>query len=100
MPRTLKEVVIKKPHLKCDFCPTEGWELDHGTIFNEKTGSNEALNRCAVCGKYTCIHHNLEACEDGVLCPRHSEIYEFDEDGDGVGVAKRSDGTLVKAPYL
>jgi hypothetical protein len=85
--------------VRCDFCDKE-------TIWDSKVSPQRDgvyFNSCVCCGKDVCNNHKIgevEACEDGVLCPVCSKKFEFDTENGGVGVVDKETGTEVDAPYL
>ena len=91
----MSKYIVMEPveHIKCDFCSGNTEEM-----------SGYSMDICSLCGKDVCgrMHNGMycEACEDGILCPDCSEIYEFDYDGGGVGVVERKTGKVIEAKYL
>jgi hypothetical protein len=62
--------VVKVEVVACDFCGKEESGKD----------GNFAMSRCVVCGKDVCGRHlDSEWSEDGVLCPDHAKLYEFQQ---------------------
>lgn len=53
----------------CDIC---GKEIDEDEM--------DCTNQCVKCGKDICLKHTGDTSDDGGLCTKCSERYEFDSD--------------------
>ena len=94
---------------KCSFCNYT--ELDYieisGKKFEPVDFEMTKLNHCVLCGREFCDECFKKAgqfdaaCEDGSLCPQCSKTHYMEEDnGEGVGVLRRSDSVAVEAKWL
>lgn len=102
-----KTKLATKEFHQCDFCS------------NDDSTDKFIISTCVVCGNDICNDkkHNIEGCEDGVLCPNCSSKYEFRssnaygefedeaEDGGngeyyGIGVYIKGTDKAVHSPFL